>query len=103
MARARYVVPNLHAAQKIAKPALDRGYCTSRDEYKACRSLAKTMNRGLGAWRDQLARSAYNAMPKEGPGALSYYREVIYPNIVRRQARFVRINGGPFGSGNRFD
>lgn len=102
MSRARYVVPNLHAAQEIAKPALDRGYCTSRDEYKACRSLAKTMNRGLGTWRDQLARAAYKAMPKEGPGASAYRREVIVPNVLRRQARFVRINGS-FGSGSRLD
>lgn len=102
MARARYVVPNLHAAEKVAKPALDRGYCTSRDEYKACRSLAKTLNRGLGRWRDQLATLAWNSLPKEGPGALAYYRDVVYPNTMRRQARFERLKGA-CGDGNRFD
>lgn len=102
MVKARCVVPNLHAAQKIAQPALDRGYCISRDEYKACRSLAKTLNRGLGAWRDQLATRAYRALPKEGPGALAYYRSVVYPNIMRRHARWIRLDGVP-GEGNRFD
>lgn len=102
MARARYVVPTLHAAQAVAQPAIDRGFCVSRDEYKACRSLAKTLNRGLGAWRDQLATLAWKSLPKEGPGALAYYRDVVYPNTLRRQARALRLNGA-YGDGNRFD
>lgn len=102
MARARYVVPALKAAEAVAEPAITRGHCVNRAEYRACSTLARVGHRGLGTYRDQLACRARAAMPKEGPGALAYYRAVTYPNHQRRYTRYVRINGQP-GFGSRFD
>lgn len=101
MSRARVVIPSLRAAEAVAAPALARGRCATRAEYRACSALKRVGLRGLGGYRDQQARKAFAALPKPGPGGLAYYRAVTYPNLLRRNARHERIHGKPgWGSPN---
>lgn len=87
---------------RIAEPAIARGYCATRAEVRSCRALSRLHGRGRGQYRDQQARKAFNTLPHEGPGALAYYRAVVYPNHQRRYARHVRIHGEP-GYGSHID
>lgn len=100
--RLRHVIPALRVAESIAAPAIARGRCDSRAEYRACSALARTYLRGMGAYRDALAGRAFAALPKPGSGQYAYYVAVTYPNFLRRDARDRRLHPDR-GYGTRFD
>ena len=58
-------MPEYTDAERIAQPAMDRGHCINRAEYRACSAVHRRCRRWNTAWYMQQSARAFAALPHE--------------------------------------